>query len=276
MPGAGVFGAGAGAARWGVTTHLRHPLAVAPGWHVFVIDNSYSRCRTSPVGLAERPIWIRAKLVAGEMIDRLSSGGESVVIITAGKPAAGVIAKPTYDLQQAKSILNRIPQSYGAQLIWRQALRMAIDVGRENERQPNKNLYLFTDATASCVAGGRCGGVENRRAGACPVVSCFAFQHGRWAAVESGGAGGASISKSHHHQHPVRGGFCGNSEGVWRAARWHVAVEDRRAAVSRRRPAASRYQHTGANRIADEPAGGVESRRCGRWAACDNGDDCWR
>jgi hypothetical protein len=121
------------------------------GMHVFVIDNSYSMSY-----LAGRPggktHLDQAKLVAGQMIDRLSSGGESVVIITAGKPAVGVIAKPTYDLQQAKSILDRIPQSYGATDL-AAALQMAIDVGRENERQPNKNVYLFTDATASAWQG---------------------------------------------------------------------------------------------------------------------------
>ena len=121
------------------------------GMHVFVIDNSYSMSY-----LAGRPggktHLDQAKLVAGQMIDHLSSGGESVVIITAGKPSVGVIAKPTYDLQQARSILDRIPQTYGATDL-ASALRMAIDVGRQNERQPNKNLYLFTDATASAWQG---------------------------------------------------------------------------------------------------------------------------
>ena len=121
------------------------------GLHVFVIDNSYSMSY-----LAGRPggktHLDQAKLIAGQIIDRLNSGGESVVIITAGKPAVGTIAKPTYDLQQAKGILNRIPQSYGATDL-SDALQMAIDVGRENQQQPNKNLYLFTDATASAWQG---------------------------------------------------------------------------------------------------------------------------
>ena len=121
------------------------------GLHVFVIDNSYSMAY-----LAGRPgaktHLDQAKLIAGEIIDRLSSGGESVVIITAGKPAVGVIAKPTYDLQQAKAILNRIPQSYGATDL-SDALKMAIEVGRENQQQPNKTLYLLTDATASAWQG---------------------------------------------------------------------------------------------------------------------------
>ena len=121
------------------------------GMHVFVIDNGCSMAY-----LAGRPgaktHLDQAKLVAGEIIDHLSSGGESVVIITCGKPAVGVIAKPTYDLQQAKSILARIPQRYCATDL-SSALQMAIEVGRENDRQPNKNLYIFTDATASAWQG---------------------------------------------------------------------------------------------------------------------------
>jgi len=121
------------------------------GLHVFVIDNSYSMSY-----LAGRPggrtHLDQAKLLAGQMIDKLSATGESVVIITAGKPAVSVVGKPTYDLQQAKAILNRIPQSYGATDL-PAALRIATEVGRENERQPNKNLYLFTDATASAWQG---------------------------------------------------------------------------------------------------------------------------
>jgi hypothetical protein len=121
------------------------------GLHVFVIDNSYSMAYLGgrPGG---RTHLDQAKVVAGQIIDRLNSGGESVVIITAGKPAVGVIAKPTYDLQQARAILNRIPQSFGATDL-SSALRLAIDIGRENEKQPNKNLYLFTDATASAWEG---------------------------------------------------------------------------------------------------------------------------
>jgi hypothetical protein len=119
--------------------------------NVFVIDNGYSMSYLA--GRAgEKTHLDQAKLVAGQVIDRLSSGGESVVIITAGKPAVGVIAKPTYDLQQARSILNRIPQSFGAADL-AAALNMAIEVGRENQNQPNKNLYVFTDATAAAWQG---------------------------------------------------------------------------------------------------------------------------
>jgi hypothetical protein len=119
--------------------------------NVFVIDNSYSMAY-----LAGRPggktHLDQAKWVAGEMIDKLASSGESVVIITAGKPAVGVIGKPTFDLQQAKAILNRIPQTYGATDL-AAALRLAIETGRQYQRQSDKNLYLFTDASASAWQG---------------------------------------------------------------------------------------------------------------------------
>jgi hypothetical protein len=117
------------------------------GMHVFVIDTglsmNYQPGRPGALTHLEQ-----AKKVAGAIIDKLARGGESVVIITAGHPATGVIGKPTYDLQSARDILNRIPQTYGATDL-SDALRMAVDVGRQETNQPNKRLYIFTDATAS-------------------------------------------------------------------------------------------------------------------------------
>ncbi len=121
------------------------------GLHVFVIDNSYSMAYQSNRAGANTHLE-QAKIVAGQMIDKLSAGGEAVVIITAGKPAAGVLPKPSYDLQQSRAILNRVPQSYGATDL-PAAFRIAIDVGRENQRQANKNLYILSDATASAWQG---------------------------------------------------------------------------------------------------------------------------
>jgi hypothetical protein len=121
------------------------------GLHVFIIDNAYSMSYLAGRSGGKTHL-DQAKAVAGQIIDHLSSGGESVVIITCGKPANGIIPKPTYDLTQARAILGRIPQSYGATDL-SSALQMAIQIGHENERQPNKNLYLFTDATASCWQG---------------------------------------------------------------------------------------------------------------------------
>ncbi len=115
--------------------------------HVFIIDNSYSMAYE-----ADRPDakthFEHAKHLAEQMIDRLSAGGESVAVITASRPAAAILERPTYDLQEARSIIERIPQSYGGTDL-SEAIRLAIDIGHENARQTNKNLYLFTDATRS-------------------------------------------------------------------------------------------------------------------------------
>ncbi len=115
--------------------------------HVFVIDNSCPMAYE-----ADRPDakthFDHAKHLAEQMIDRFTAGGEAVAVITANQPAAAILAKPTYDLQQARSIIERIPQSYGSTDL-AGALRLAIDIGHENEKQSNKNLYLFTDAARS-------------------------------------------------------------------------------------------------------------------------------
>jgi hypothetical protein len=116
--------------------------------HVIVIDNSCPMAYE-----ADRPDakthFEHARHLAEQMIDRLTAGGEAVVIITASRPATAVVAKPTYDLQQARSIVERMKQAYtGTDLAG--AMRLAIDIGHENEKQLNKNLNLFTDA-ARCA-----------------------------------------------------------------------------------------------------------------------------
>lgn len=117
------------------------------GLHVFVIDNSYSMAYETNRPDAKTHLEY-AKHLAEQMIDQLSAGGESVAVITAGQPAAAVLAKPTYDLEQAHAAIERIPQSYSATDL-AGALRLAIDIGHENDKQPNRNLYLFSDATRS-------------------------------------------------------------------------------------------------------------------------------
>jgi hypothetical protein len=117
------------------------------GLHVIVIDNSFSMSYQAgrPGG---RTHLDQAKLIAAKLIDSLSPGSESVAIITAAKPAASLLAKPTYDLQQARAILDRVPQSYAAADL-AGALRLSIDLGHEQSTEPNKYLHLLTDAAAS-------------------------------------------------------------------------------------------------------------------------------
>lgn len=122
------------------------------GLHVFIIDNSYSMAYE-----ADRPgartHFDHAKHLVERMIDALASGGESVAVITAARPAAAVLAKPTFNLQQARSAVGRIVQSHGGTDL-AGALRLANEIGRENEQQANKNLYLLTDATRSAWQSG--------------------------------------------------------------------------------------------------------------------------
>ena len=123
------------------------------GLHVFVIDNAYPMAYHAPGRPGGRSHLDQAKVVADAVIDRLSRGGESVAVVTAGHPAAGVVARPTYDLQQARGIVGRIPQTYAASDM-AAALRLAADLGRAEDRQPNKFLYILTDATAAAWQAG--------------------------------------------------------------------------------------------------------------------------
>ncbi len=118
------------------------------GVHVFVIDNSYSMAYEvdrpgAPTHLAQ------AKVIAKGTIDRLSRGGESVAIVTASSPAAAIgNGKPTYDLDAAKAAIDRIEQSAGGTDI-QGALQLALQIGRDESKQPVRSLYLLTDCTKS-------------------------------------------------------------------------------------------------------------------------------
>jgi hypothetical protein len=127
------------------------------GLHVFVIDNGFSMAYHPPGRAGGRSHLEQAKVLADAVIDRLSSGGESVAVITAGRPAVG--GRPTYDLQQARGIVDRIPQTYAASDMTA-ALRQAADLARTDDRQPNKFLYVLTDATAAAWQGGATGALR--------------------------------------------------------------------------------------------------------------------
>ncbi len=122
------------------------------GLHVFVIDDGFSMAYHPPGRAGGRSHLEQAKLVAETVIDRLNGGGESVAVITAGRPATAVVARPTYDLRQARGIVERLPQTYAASDM-AAALRLAADLGRGEDRQPNKFLYVLTDATAAAWQG---------------------------------------------------------------------------------------------------------------------------
>lgn len=118
---------------------------------VFVIDNSYSMSYEANHPGAKTHLQ-QAKRIAKAMLDQPSSGGVSVAVITAARPARAIIAKPGYDIQAAKAAIDRIEQSYGATDL-AGALQEALQIARDESRQPNKNLYVLTDATRSAFEG---------------------------------------------------------------------------------------------------------------------------
>ena len=123
------------------------------GLHVFVVDNGFSMGYRPPGRAGGKSHLEQAKVIADAVVDQLSGGGESVAVITAGRPATAVVGRPTYDLQQARAIVDRVPQTYAAADM-AAALRLAADLGRAEDRQPNKSLYVLTDATATAWQSG--------------------------------------------------------------------------------------------------------------------------
>lgn len=121
------------------------------GLHVLVIDNSYSM--DYQAGRPDAKTHLdQAKSLAKQLVGRLSSGGESVVLITAARPAAAVISAPTYDLDAAIAAIDRIEQTAGGtDLVG--ALQKAREIGEQESSQPRRELVLFTDATQSAWQG---------------------------------------------------------------------------------------------------------------------------
>ena len=112
---------------------------------MIVIDNSYSMAYESDRPGAKTN-FEQAKIVAKEIIDRLSRGGESVAIVTTARPATAILASPIYDLQAAKDTVDRIEQSFsGTDLAG--ALDRANQIAQNEASQPTKTLHLITDAT---------------------------------------------------------------------------------------------------------------------------------
>ncbi|HEX4053734.1 MAG TPA: BatA domain-containing protein [Tepidisphaeraceae bacterium] len=115
------------------------------GLHVFVIGNGYSMAYQA--GRAEAKTHLdQAKIIAKALIHRLSSGGESVAIVTASSPPREIIGSPIYDLKAAEDAVDRIDQSWGA-TDEAGALTLARDIARREPGNSNKSLYLIDDST---------------------------------------------------------------------------------------------------------------------------------
>jgi len=127
------------------------------GLHVVIIDNSLSM--SYALDRAEARTHLdQAKKIAKLQIARLNAGGESVALITAGAPAKAVLVKPTYDLEAARSAIDRIEQAYGATDLLG-AFNLAAEIARE-DRQPTRHLYIFSDATRSAWEASDAGAIK--------------------------------------------------------------------------------------------------------------------
>src|SRR5688572_25209175 len=141
-----------------VATALARPLGCADrslagiggtrsGLHVFVIDNSYSMAYEADRPEARTHL-DQAKRLVQEQIRRLSPGGESVAIVTAGRPAKMVLATPTYDLSAAANATSQIELAYGGTDLLG-GFRAAAQIAGAEKAQVRKHLYLVTDGTRS-------------------------------------------------------------------------------------------------------------------------------
>ena len=125
------------------------------GLHVFVIDNSYSMAYEADRQGA-RTHFDQAKLLAKQQIEKLVPGGESVAIITAARPKLGEDGTPesqyvfrsSFNLDAARNAVDGIEQSYNGTDI-AGALQLAAQVAKEEQKQPQKFLYILTDCTRS-------------------------------------------------------------------------------------------------------------------------------
>ncbi len=158
--------------------------------HVMVIDNGLSMSYEADRPGAKTHL-DQAKKVAKQLLERIEAkgGNEAVVIITTaggapdsstpeaekksdGQGAGYVIQKPSYDLFAARAAIDRIEQSYGRKDI-AGALQLANKVGEDENKQPNKNLYLFSDSAQAGL------GEKNPQADAIRVAAAALTKHFR-------------------------------------------------------------------------------------------------
>lgn len=134
-------------------SNVAHLVGQSSVLHVLVIDNSYSMAYQADRPGARTHL-DQAKKLAGELIRRLSSGSDSVAVITASSPAQAVIFDPSYDLAGVEAAVQRIEQSFaGTDLT--EALTLAEQIGKAHPNQPDRVLHIFSDATTSAWRNGQ-------------------------------------------------------------------------------------------------------------------------
>ena len=114
------------------------------GLHVIVIDNGYAMGYQFNRPSAKTHLE-QAKLIARELINHLSAGSEAVAIVTTVQTGAP-IPTPTYDLDAAKSAVDRIDQTYGLTDM-PAALEQARQIAEAAGGLPTRSLYILDDST---------------------------------------------------------------------------------------------------------------------------------
>jgi hypothetical protein len=138
------------------------------GLHVFVIDNGYAMGYEFDRPNAKTHL-DQAKIMAKQLINRMWAGSEAVAIITTADQAPPKtnsdqpdapepIPAPTYDLEAAKAMVDRIDLTFAATDM-PTALERAKRVAAAATDLPNKSLYILDDSTRHVWAGPHSGGL---------------------------------------------------------------------------------------------------------------------
>ncbi|HLL90603.1 MAG TPA: BatA domain-containing protein [Tepidisphaeraceae bacterium] len=163
------------------------------GLHVIVVDNSLSMSYAHAHAGGAGDHLARAKDLAKESIDRMSGGGEAVVLITAARPAVAVLPRATYDLDAANAAVARIEPTYaGTDLAG--AFRLALDAARNETRFLDKQLVIYSDATRSAWEGK--GGADAIEQLVPDVTNTFRIAHFGLGAADQSNAAVAELRPS--------------------------------------------------------------------------------
>ncbi len=120
--------------------------------HVIIIDDSYSmNYRADRPGATTH--LDQAKKIAHQAIDRMTSGNDAVILITASESAGAIIPKASYDLPAVTGAIDRIQPKYtGTDLPG--ALEIALQSSEETKEFTTHYLHIFSDSTVSAWKNG--------------------------------------------------------------------------------------------------------------------------
>ena len=114
--------------------------------NVIIIDNAASMAWQSNRG-DTRTNLDRARKLAGELVQRMTSSHDAICIIPAAEGETSAVSRtPTYDLDAASRNVAQIPQRF-SRVDLPAALQQALEVAKENGALVNRRLYIITDST---------------------------------------------------------------------------------------------------------------------------------